>query len=142
MIDEADYSAGWVSLFSELSCSEHPFSSLTSLKQPSGSSSHSTRTTVTTSMPIYSSLPPDAPLAGQVAFRICAIREFFEEAGILLARDGGKEVESVVGVVPGTFGPAVKELPREKMEEWRVRVHNDAHEFINMCRYGGILFPL
>lgn len=123
VLDEADYATGWLRLFTEMSGCEQPFSSLTSLKPPNSSL-----------LPIYHSLPPGASLAGQVAFRICAIREFFEEAGVLLARDGGKEVESVVGVVPGTCSPAVKELPREEMEEWRVKVHNNAYEFINMCR--------
>ncbi len=123
VLDEADYATGWLHLFTELSGSKRPFSSLTSLKQPGSSL-----------LPIYQSLPSVASLPGQVALRICAIREFFEEAGILLARDGGEEVGSVVGMVPGTFSPAVKELPREEMEEWRVKVHNNAYEFINMCR--------
>ena len=69
-----------------------------------------------------------------MAFRICAIREFFEEAGILIARDRGG-VASVVDVIPGTCSPAVKVLPRVEMEEWRAKVHSDANQFIVMCRY-------
>lgn len=68
-----------------------------------------------------------------MAFRICAIREFFEEAGILLARDRDKMV-SVMDVVPGMCSPAVKVLPQAEMREWREKVHNNAQEFITMCR--------
>ena len=116
VLDEADYSPRWLHLFTE---QESPFSIIASPKP--------------NALPIYGSVPQDGLIVGEVAFRICAIREFFEEAGILLARDKS-EVASKVGMVPGSFGPAIKELPQAKMKEWRTKVHNDAHEFISMCR--------
>lgn len=69
----------------------------------------------------------------EVAFRICAIREFFEEAGVLLARDK-EDVASILDMVPGTFGPEIKKLSPTQIETWRDRVHNDAYQFINMCQ--------
>lgn len=121
MLDEADYSPNWFPLFADscVSHNGHPFSSLTSLKPRS--------------LAIYDSCPSRGPISGEVAFRICAIREFFEEAGILLARDK-REVPAVVGVMPGTCGVAVRELPQAEMREWRSKVHSDAHQFITMCR--------
>lgn len=119
VLDEADYSPGWLRLFTEPSGCSHPFSSITSLKPRS--------------LPVYDTCPHNGPIAGEVAFRICAIREFFEEAGILLARDRDK-MASVVDVVPGTCSPALKELSQAEMREWREKVHNNAHEFITMCR--------
>lgn len=121
VLDEADYSPNWLHLFADTSNVTNPNNSpLSSILRHS-------------SLPVYGSTPQDSPIVGEVAFRICAIREFFEEAGILLARDKG-EVPSVVGMVPGTFSPAIKDLPQAEMKEWRDKVHNNAHEFITMCR--------
>jgi nucleoside diphosphate-linked moiety X motif protein 19 len=118
-LDKADYSPGWLHLFNEPSGCGHPFSSITSLKPRS--------------LRLYDACPQDGPLAGEVAFRICAIREFFEEAGILLARDRDK-MAAIVDAVPGTCSPSLRELSQAEMTEWRERVHNDANEFIAMCR--------
>lgn len=118
-MDEADYSPSWLPLFAEPGGHVQPFSSITSLKPRS--------------LSLYDTCPSNGPIAGEVAFRICAIREFFEEAGVLLARDRGK-MASVVDVVPGTCRPALKELPQVEMKEWRSKVHNNAYEFITMCR--------
>lgn len=119
VLDEADYSPNWFGLFSGPSGCEQPFSPITSIKRRS--------------LPLYDSCPRDSPIAAEVAFRICAIREFFEEAGILLARDRDK-MAAVVDVVPGTCSPALKELSQAEMKKWRNRVHDNAHEFITMCR--------
>lgn len=118
VLDEADYSPDWLHLFKSSGCNE-PFSSITSLKPRS--------------LPLYDICPRNGPIAGEVAFRICVIREFFEEAGVLLARDRNK-MASVAGVVPGTCSPALKELSQSEMREWREKVHNNAYEFITMCR--------
>lgn len=68
-----------------------------------------------------------------MAFRICAIREVFEEAGVLLVRDN-EDVASKMDLLPGTFSPAVKVLPKGISEKWRKRVHSNAEEFATMCR--------
>ena len=118
VLDEADYSPKWLDLFTEPKGCEHPFASILSLRHL---------------LPIYKCISQDNPIPGEVGLRICAIREFFEEAGILLARDRD-EVSSKANMFPGSFGPAVKELPDDVMKEWRTRVHNNAYEFITMCR--------
>lgn len=115
MLDEADYSPGWLPLFG----SSKAFSSITSLKPRS--------------LPLYDTCPHNGPIPGEVAFRICAIREFFEEAGILLARNRDSVV-SVEDVVPGTCSPSLKDLSQVEMREWREKVHSNAHDFITMCR--------
>ena len=60
------------------------------------------------------------------------MRELFEEAGVLLARDES-EVPAISEWVPGTFPPAVKALERDQLDHWRDRVHNNATEFLNLC---------
>ena len=68
-----------------------------------------------------------------MALRICAIREVFEEAGVLLVRDK-EDVASKMDLLPGTFSPTVKVLPEGISEKWRKRVHSNAEEFTTLCR--------
>lgn len=122
VLDPADFAPQWMSLFN--SCAgEHPFASIPGLGTPLLTRPH-----------LYSSLPSGSSVPGEVAFRICAIREVFEEAGILLARDQS-DVPNKLGLVAGSFAPAVKQLPLPLMEEWRDKIHNNAQEFVNLCRY-------
>ena len=116
VLDKADYSSNWLSVFSDY---KYPFASILSLRD--------------SGLPIFKTVPQGSPLAGEVAFRICAIREFFEEAGILLARRRS-EVKSVIHNLPGSFPPSVAKLPQAVLEEWRAKVHADASEFVTMCR--------
>ena len=116
VLDEADYSPSWMSIFSDYS---QPFASILFLRD--------------SGLPIFRTVPQNGPIAGEVAFRICAIREFFEEAGILLARHKS-EVDSVLNVVPGSVPPSISNLPKSILEEWRSRVHSDANQFITMCK--------
>ena len=108
---------------------KHPFSPILDLNQ-----SNCPR------LPLYNDIK-DTPIAGEIAFRICAIREIFEEAGVLLVRDK-QEVEQLVDVLPGSFPPAVKTLPTSALSEWRRRVHDCADEFLTMCKYVGVVFSL
>ena len=118
VLDKADYSPSWSSIFSDY---RQPFASILSLRD--------------SGLPIYKAVPLDgSSFPGEVAFRICAIRELFEEAGILLARHKS-EVDSVLNVVPGSVPPSISNLPKSSLEEWRSRVHSDANQFIAMCRY-------
>ena len=115
VLDEADYSPKWLSVFSHLEAS---FPTLTS-------NSH---------LPLYSQVPSEStPISGEVALRICAIREMFEEAGVLLVRDK-TDSQPLSGVLPGTFGPVVKELPDTVREHWRKRIHNNASDFLTLCK--------
>lgn len=84
-------------------------------------------------LPLYSEVPSDSPIIGEAAFRICAIREMFEEAGVLLVRDKN-DVPPLLDLMPGGFSPAIKVLPDSMREHWRKRVHNNAMEFLTLCR--------
>ena len=124
-LDKADSSPEWLELFRRFSSAAgptlDPFRPILALREHSN----------TSRLPLYGEVP-EGPIMGEVACRICAVRELFEEAGVLLAREEG-EVGEVVGCVPGTFPPAVKALSRREMGYWRERVHENAEEFLNLC---------
>ncbi|XP_059008671.1 acyl-coenzyme A diphosphatase NUDT19 [Mustela lutreola] len=68
-----------------------------------------------------------AALPDDVAFRICAIRETFEEAGVLLLR-------------PRAALPAVPEVgralaPPPGLDAWRDRVRRDPRHFLSLCAH-------
>ena len=83
-------------------------------------------------LPIYDSIPREG-IPGEIALRICAIRETFEESGILFARPG-KDAPLMAGPLDqaGTMQPSLVSLP--DLEQWRHRVHQSADEFLSMCR--------
>lgn len=67
-------------------------------------------------------------LPAHVGFRICAIRETFEESGVLLVKP-----------LPGhenTAGQPVGQVQinSKEMNKWRKRVHDDASFFLQFCR--------
>uniref|UniRef100_A0A8D0H164 Acyl-coenzyme A diphosphatase NUDT19 n=1 Tax=Sphenodon punctatus TaxID=8508 RepID=A0A8D0H164_SPHPU len=73
-----------------------------------------------------------SPVPGDVAFRICAIRETFEEAGILLLVPGppaAAETEPA-RLLP----PAQPFLTDSELAEWRRRVQQDPACFLQLCR--------
>ncbi|XP_003798499.1 nucleoside diphosphate-linked moiety X motif 19 [Otolemur garnettii] len=65
-------------------------------------------------------------LPDDVAFRICAIREAFEEAGVLLLRPRGAlsapEPRRALALPPG-------------LADWRDRVRRDPHHFLRLCAH-------
>ncbi|KAG8144055.1 hypothetical protein E2320_001178 [Naja naja] len=87
--------------------------------------------------PLFTARRPElgeAALPADVAFRICAIRETFEESGLLL----------VVPAEQGAGGSAAppllpaerlrRLLPAGQLEEWRRRVQGDPGSFLQLCR--------
>lgn len=66
-----------------------------------------------------------AVLPDDVAFRICAIRETFEEAGVLLLRPRGP--------LAGSPRPGRCLEPPPGLEAWRARVRSDARLFLRLC---------
>lgn len=87
-------------------------------------------------LPIYKSLPSDG-IPGEVSLRINAIRETFEESGILMLRDAGRMAEIHGGSTAGSIRPTLKVLEKNVVKKWRERVHDNAYDFITMCRSGG-----
>ena len=76
--------------------------------------------------PEYSEVP------SEVAFRICAVRETFQETGVLLARSAD--------VATFQFNPNAVEAYSfgeehiKNVEEWRLKVRKDPYEFIKLCK--------
>nr|CAB3264492.1 nucleoside diphosphate-linked moiety X motif 19, mitochondrial-like [Phallusia mammillata] len=66
-------------------------------------------------------------LSNEVSFRICAIRETFEECGILLSCNKANEHQLEGLASPFQFSTV------SDVEHWRKKVHDDASAFIDMC---------
>lgn len=69
----------------------------------------------------------DAALPYDVAFRICAIREAFEEAGVLLLRP-----RAPLAAAP-ELGRALP--PPPDVAAWRARVRRDPRQFLLLCTH-------
>jgi nucleoside diphosphate-linked moiety X motif protein 19 len=71
-------------------------------------------------------------IPNEIGFRICAIREAFEESGILLARRSDAIKQNT------EFGKQVhiydKKESKSFLETWRRKVHNDADQFVELCK--------
>uniref|UniRef100_A0A8B9TEG0 Acyl-coenzyme A diphosphatase NUDT19 n=1 Tax=Anas platyrhynchos TaxID=8839 RepID=A0A8B9TEG0_ANAPL len=121
LVEAADFSAAWLGLLPA-----SPLCGLGSVKPPPAGSGRA---------PIFATdrRQLGSPLPGEVAFRICAIRETFEEAGILLLAPGRGPGES------GGAGPLPAEslLSAAEVGEWRRRVREDAGCFLQLCRHLG-----
>lgn len=77
---------------------------------------------------------PSTTFPAEIAFRICAIRECFEECGVLLARRIGEKINesSETRSVKGT--PLVALSSKDlNASTWRKRVNGNAHEFLSLC---------
>ncbi|CAK9812563.1 Acyl-coenzyme A diphosphatase NUDT19 [Anthophora plagiata] len=73
---------------------------------------------------IFKLMPNELPR--EVSLRITAIRETFEECGILICRQS--QDDSV------QFGWASHiEISENELQSWQMRVHNDAREFYTLC---------
>lgn len=68
-----------------------------------------------------------AALPDDVALRICAIRETFEEAGVLLLRPRDS--------APASPGPSLAQSPPAGLAEWRSRVRSDPRCFLQLCAH-------
>ncbi|XP_040832420.1 nucleoside diphosphate-linked moiety X motif 19 [Ochotona curzoniae] len=86
------------------------------------------------SFPAVPDVRPDgdpAALPDDVALRICAIREAFEEAGVLLLRPRGPR--------PNQGSEALKPgrslEPPSGLADWRASVRSDARQFLHLCAH-------
>ncbi|XP_062032426.1 acyl-coenzyme A diphosphatase NUDT19 [Lepus europaeus] len=84
-----------------------------------------------------SPVPPDGDagaLPNDVALRICAIREAFEEAGVLLLRPRGpRPAGARGGAAPEQPGRALE--PPPGLADWRASVRRDARDFLRLCAH-------
>ncbi|KAM9066847.1 nucleoside diphosphate-linked moiety X motif 19 isoform X1 [Sarcophilus harrisii] len=67
---------------------------------------------------------PLSPIPDEVAFRICAIRETFEESGILLLLPAGVQAPRL----------ARAHAPPADLDAWRARVQEDPTQFVQLCQ--------
>ena len=105
VIEQADFSNDWMDLFKESFVKfGRDFSSLVNIpgvRPPALKKS-------STAMP------------SEVAFRICAIRETFEESGVLLLKSHSQNKHS--------------NLSTNDIHSWRQEIHSDPSKFVAMCR--------
>ena len=127
-IDKADFSPSWLELFTDTGITRD-FGALTSIKGP---------------RPPMLVANHHSPVPNDIAFRICAIREAFEESGVLLVKkisqDSVKErrVPGEALYAPGEkvpYGSVLSDdLPKDIQQSWRHRVHEDASQFVALCK--------
>lgn len=119
----SDFSPGWLSIFGKMG--EHSLKSLFN-KLAVGSSFaaplfHRKRD------PAFSQIP------AEVAFRLCAIRETFEESGILIACPVKQLDQKKFSCSGWTHSPSSGPSNSQLMKQWRERVNNNPDEFLTMC---------
>lgn len=78
---------------------------------------------------IGNELGKEPRLPYELSYRICAIRETFEETGILLARDRSSKLAASTDPKPlSTY------YKKENLKEWHNRVQKDSSQFVIMCQ--------
>ncbi|KAG8562739.1 hypothetical protein GDO81_015793 [Engystomops pustulosus] len=117
LVEPSDFSNDWVKVFARHA--QKPNFGLGIVKQPCD-----TRPPMfITDRRKFGSLVP-----GEVAFRICAIRETFEESGILLVVPENSNIEDNQKFM-GAY-----DQDYEAVAKWREEVQNDPMRFIEMCK--------
>ncbi|XP_061734785.1 nucleoside diphosphate-linked moiety X motif 19 isoform X1 [Nerophis ophidion] len=126
--DSSDFSGDWLDVFKAFTNS--PNFGLRSVQQP-----HDSRP------PIFATdrLKLGSPIPGEVAFRICALRETFEESGVLLFVSKDEEMSLLKSLEDRRTTDEVKhykvnELGSTELSRWRTLVNQNPSNFITMCR--------
>lgn len=120
---DVDFSADWISVFDLLG--EKNRQNLFDFAQRGGKGA-----------PMFSRKRENtfSHIPSEIAFRICAIRETFEESGVLIAYNVRQQENS--------FKPKLWDGPswasycndQSVIDEWRKKVDKDAGEFLRMCQ--------
>nr|XP_002741260.2 PREDICTED: nucleoside diphosphate-linked moiety X motif 19, mitochondrial-like [Saccoglossus kowalevskii] len=118
VIDKADFSSDWLDLFSRHGCKPTIFDPILNIKGQRPQLMTATRS---------------SQVSNELAFRICTIRETFEESGILLTKDAANI--NTETATPSLSYEYKHPFSADDLENWRLRVHNNAHEFIQLCRH-------
>ncbi|KAM8946707.1 acyl-coenzyme A diphosphatase NUDT19 [Pelodytes ibericus] len=117
LVEPSDFSNDWMKVFEKYQ--QEPNFGLGLVKQPSSTRSPMFLTDRTK----FGSLIP-----GEVAFRICAIRETFEESGILLVVPANSDVEANQNAM------GVYDRDQGLLDKWRLEVQSNPSQFIQMCK--------
>lgn len=128
MVDASDFSSEWLDIFKYFSNS--PNFGLRSVKQ-----------LAETRPPIFATdrLKLGSPIPGEVAFRICALRETFEESGVLLVVSKPEQSGLFKSIddrcaSQQVLHNKVNDLCSTELSKWRTLVNQDPSNFIRMCR--------
>ncbi|KAF7656958.1 hypothetical protein LDENG_00034060 [Lucifuga dentata] len=130
-LDSSDFSNEWMDIFKAFRGS--PNFGLGLVKQPAE-----------TRPPIFATdrLKFGSPVPGEVALRICALRETFEECGVFVCVSKMEEnslLKSIKdrrasGHTLHTHVPKLNELGSCELKKWRALVNKNPYNFIRMCR--------
>lgn len=119
----SDFSSKWLSVFSKLGVDAQGtlFEKLTERS--------------TTAAPLFTRDrgPQFSGIPAEVAFRICAIRETFEESGVLLAVPAEQSRSKLTSLDNSALYPLSVHKDLKTIDAWRQKVNKDPNEFLNMC---------
>ncbi|KAM8877956.1 acyl-coenzyme A diphosphatase NUDT19 [Synchiropus picturatus] len=126
LVDSSDFSGEWLDVFK-------PFAHLTDfglrrVEQPPESRP-----------PIFATdrRTFGSAITGDVAFRICALRETFEESGVLLFVANHEQGSVLDRMSEGRTGEPLRDSAKElrgELSKWRTLVNQDPSNFIRMCK--------
>lgn len=130
LVDSSDFSSEWQDIFK--SFLKAPNYGVGVVKQP-----------LETRPPIFATdrVKLGSPIPGDVAFRICAVRETFEESGVLLVVP--KREESTTRVHTGNANDSETQTvitrlsspwDKDVLSKWRSLVISNPANFIKMCK--------
>lgn len=128
LVDASDFSSEWVDIFK--SFTEFSNYGLRGVKQSTESRP-----------PIFATdrLQFGSPVPAEVAFRICALRETFEECGVLLSvsrAESGHLLKRIQDRYASDESAHVEanQLFTTKLQKWRALVNQNPSNFVKMCR--------
>lgn len=128
LVDSSDFSSEWLDIFQQIA--NTPNFGLRGVRQR-----------LETRPPIFATdrLKLGSPIPGEVAFRICALRETFEESGVLLVVSQ-PEISRLSQSKEDTCAShqvldnRANKICSAELSKWRTRVNENPSNFIRMCK--------
>lgn len=116
LVDPSDFSSEWLDVFKEVANSAN--FGLRTVRQP-----------LETRPPLFATdrRKLGSPIPGDVAFRICALRETFEESGVLLLVSEQELSHQLLDTTANNICSA-------EVSRWRHLVNQNPSNFIRMCK--------
>lgn len=122
LVDSSDFSSEWLDIFRPFSST--PSFGLRRVKQK-----------IETRPPIFATdrVKLGSPIPSEVAFRICALRETFEESGVLLVVPKTDD-NRLLTTTNEALVHAMTDICPDELKKWRSLVNQSPSNFIKMCR--------